>query len=95
MPLWQAVVMEKWLLVEDPLESDNLMTSVTTSFVKDYARDCLWRHVRNCPQKSVEVETRVGQKQIHTDLPKADTVHEAVWKIACEMNQDDISLVVT
>ncbi|CAM4615510.1 unnamed protein product [Leuciscus chuanchicus] len=59
-----------------------------------YARDCLWRHVRNCPQKSVEVETRVGRKRIHIDLPKAETVHEAVWKIACEMNQDDISLVV-
>ncbi|XP_051734581.1 uncharacterized protein LOC127504143 isoform X42 [Ctenopharyngodon idella] len=59
-----------------------------------YARDSLWRHVRNCPQKSVEVETRVGQKRIHIDLPKADTVHDAVWKIACEMNQDDISLVV-
>ncbi|XP_067299454.1 uncharacterized protein [Pseudorasbora parva] len=58
-----------------------------------YARDSLWRHVRNCPQK-VELETRVGQKRIHIDLPKADTVQDAVWKIACEMNQDDISLVV-
>ncbi|XP_067285389.1 uncharacterized protein [Pseudorasbora parva] len=59
-----------------------------------YARESLWRHVRNCPQKSAEMETRVGQKRIHIDLPKADTVHDAVWKIACEMNQDDISLVV-
>jgi len=59
-----------------------------------YARDCLWRHVRNCPQKSVEVESRVGRKRIHMDLPKPDAVHEAVWKIAFEMNQDDISLVV-
>lgn len=59
-----------------------------------YARDSLWRHVRNCPQKPVEGEPQVGRKRIHLDLPKPDPVHEAVWKIACEMNQDDISLVV-
>lgn len=59
-----------------------------------YARDCLWRHVRNCPQKSPEGEPPTGQKRIHLDLPKPDQVHEAVWKIACEMNQDKISLVV-
>ena len=59
-----------------------------------YARDCLWRHVRNCPQKSIEGEPPAGRKRIQLDLPKPDQIHEAVWKIACEMNQDDISLVV-
>ncbi|XP_070826723.1 uncharacterized protein [Chaetodon trifascialis] len=59
-----------------------------------YAKDCLWRHVKNCPQKSVEGEAPAGRKRIHLDLPKPDHVHEAVWKTACEMNQDDISLVV-
>lgn len=91
MPLWQAVALEIWLLVEDPLESDNLIHFSHCKFCQGlYARDSLWRHVRNCPQKSAEVETRVGQKRIHIDLPKAETV-DAVWKIACEMNQDDIS----
>lgn len=42
MPQWQAVVMEKWLLVEDPLESDNLMTSVTASFVKDTMQEIVY-----------------------------------------------------
>ncbi|XP_030270806.1 uncharacterized protein LOC115580511 isoform X2 [Sparus aurata] len=59
-----------------------------------YARDCLWRHVRNCPEKSIEGEPPTGRKRIQLDLPKPDQIHEAVWKIACEMNQDDISLVV-
>nr|XP_043879455.1 uncharacterized protein LOC122767933 isoform X2 [Solea senegalensis] len=58
-----------------------------------YARDCLWRHVRRCPQRSVE-EFPTGQKRIRIDLPKPHEIHEAVWKIACEMNQDEISLVV-
>ncbi|KAF3840481.1 hypothetical protein F7725_006343, partial [Dissostichus mawsoni] len=59
-----------------------------------YARDCLWRHVKNCPQKPYEGEPQGGRKRIHLDLPKPDSVQEAVWKIACEMNQDDISSVV-
>ncbi|XP_036961816.1 uncharacterized protein LOC119023775 isoform X3 [Acanthopagrus latus] len=59
-----------------------------------YARDCLWRHVRKCPQKSTEGEPSAGRKRMQLDLPKPDQFHEAVWKIACEMNQDDISLVV-
>ncbi|XP_034058157.1 putative transporter SVOPL isoform X4 [Gymnodraco acuticeps] len=59
-----------------------------------YARDCLWRHVKNCPQKPDEGEPQGGRKRIHLDLPKPDSVQEVVWKIACEMNQDDISSVV-
>lgn len=59
-----------------------------------YARESLWRHLRYCPQKTVEGEPQVGRKRIHLDLPKPAPVHEAVWKIACEMNQDDISMVV-
>lgn len=49
--------------------------------------------MRNFPQKSAEEEPQVGRKRINLDLPKPDQVHEAVRKIACEMNQDDISLV--
>ncbi|XP_026001399.1 uncharacterized protein LOC113008292 isoform X1 [Astatotilapia calliptera] len=59
-----------------------------------YARNCLWRHVRRCPQRFNE-EAPSGQRRMHLQLPKPDQVHEAVWKIACEMNQDDISFVVT
>ncbi|XP_030607071.1 uncharacterized protein LOC115795355 [Archocentrus centrarchus] len=59
-----------------------------------YARESLWRHVRRCPQKPVEGDSLTGRKRIHLDLPKPNQVHEAVWKIACEMNQDGISLVV-
>lgn len=58
------------------------------------ARNCLWRHVKNCPQKPVEEEPQVGRKRISLNVPRPDRVHEVVWKIACEMNQDDISLVV-
>lgn len=58
-----------------------------------YARYSLWRHVRNCTQKSVEGKSSKKQR-IHLDLPKPEDVHEAVWKIACEMNQDEISVVV-
>lgn len=50
--------------------------------------------MRNCPQKPGEEEPQVGRKRISLNLPRPDQVHEAVWKIACEMNQDDISLVV-
>ncbi|MED6245114.1 hypothetical protein ATANTOWER_031603, partial [Ataeniobius toweri] len=59
-----------------------------------YAKESLWRHVRRCPQKPVEEDSPIGRKRIKLDLPKPDQVHEAVWKIACEMNQDDISMVV-
>ncbi|CAJ1048439.1 uncharacterized protein LOC119023775 isoform X5 [Xyrichtys novacula] len=59
-----------------------------------YARDCLWRHVKKCPKRPFEEEPCVGQKRIYLDLPKPEEVHEAVWKIACEMNQDSISSVV-
>lgn len=50
--------------------------------------------MRRCPQRFNE-EGPSGQRRMHLQLPKPDQVHEAVWKIACEMNQDDISLVVT
>ncbi|XP_035981142.1 uncharacterized protein LOC110368365 isoform X2 [Fundulus heteroclitus] len=59
-----------------------------------YARETLWRHVRRCPQKPFEGDSSAGRKRLQLELPKPDHVHEAVWKIACEMNQDDISLVV-
>ena len=59
-----------------------------------YARNSLWRHVRNCPKKSVEEEPQVGRKWIQMHLPRPDSVKETVWKIACEMNQDDVSSVV-
>ncbi len=38
MLLWQAVVLEKWLLVEDPLQPNHLMT-ISASFVKDYMQE--------------------------------------------------------
>lgn len=50
--------------------------------------------VRNCPKKSVEGEPQVGRKWIQLHIPRPDSVKEAVWKIVCEMNQDDISSVV-
>ncbi|XP_057707363.1 uncharacterized protein LOC130926131 isoform X2 [Corythoichthys intestinalis] len=59
-----------------------------------YARASLWRHVKNCPQKSFEVGPSAGQKRIQLVLPRPEQVSEAVWKIACEMNQDNISSVV-
>lgn len=59
-----------------------------------YARESLWRHARNCPQKPVDRETPARRKRIQLEMPKPNEVHEAVWKIACEMNQDEISLVV-
>lgn len=59
-----------------------------------YARYSLWRHVRNCTQKSLEGKFTKKPQRIHLDLPKPEDVHEAVWKIACEMNQDDISVIV-
>lgn len=50
--------------------------------------------VRNCPKKSVEGEPQVGRKWIQLHIPRPDSVKEAVWKIVCEMNQDDVSSVV-
>lgn len=50
--------------------------------------------MRRCPQKPIERDLLTGQKWIQLDLPKPRKMHEAVWKIACEMNQDEISLVV-
>lgn len=55
-----------------------------------YARKSLWRHVKKCPQKFLEDEAPIGRKWMHLELPKPDQVHEAVWKIASDMNQDDI-----
>lgn len=49
-----------------------------------YARNRLWRHVRRCPQRFNE-EAPSGQRRMHLQLPKPDQVHEAVWKIACEI----------
>lgn len=72
MPLWQTVVMDKWLLVKDLLQSDNLMTSVTASFVKGCMQEIVYGDVRNC--KSVEGEPQVGQKLIHIDITKPDTL---------------------
>lgn len=48
-------------------------------------------HVKNCTKSFVEGEGPALRKQIQLHLPKPDQVHEAVWKISCEMNQDDIS----
>lgn len=39
MPLWQAVVLEKWLLVKDPLQPNHLVTTVIAGFVKDCMQD--------------------------------------------------------
>lgn len=94
MLLWQAVVLEKWLLVKDPLQRSNLRTILTASFIKDCMQEIAYGDVRNCPQKPGEEKPQVGRKRISLNLPRPDQVHEAVWKIACEMNQDDISLVV-
>lgn len=58
-----------------------------------YARKA-FGDVKKCPQKFLEDEAPIGRKRMHLELPKPDQVHEAVWKIASDMNQDDIALVV-
>ena len=39
MLLWQPLVLEKWLLVEDLLQQESLMVIVIASFVKDYMQE--------------------------------------------------------
>ncbi|CAL8289913.1 unnamed protein product [Arctogadus glacialis] len=39
---WQAVALERWLLVEDPVLQNNLMTSVTANFAKDCMQETLY-----------------------------------------------------
>ncbi|KAF7645898.1 hypothetical protein LDENG_00196890 [Lucifuga dentata] len=59
-----------------------------------YARKSLWRHVRSSHKESVQGESEVGRKGIYMHLPKPASVKDAVWKIACDMNNDEISTVV-
>lgn len=40
-----------------------------------YARKSLWRHVKKCPQMSVENKPPIGRKRMHLELPKPDQVH--------------------
>lgn len=49
--------------------------------------------MKRCLQR-IERFSLSRKKRIHLDLPKPKKVSEAVWKIACEMNQDEISMVV-
>lgn len=63
-----------------------------------YARKSLWRHVRYCPQKPEDSNSIAGRKRVlslnQTRLPPPAAVSDIVWKIACEMNNDEISSVV-
>ncbi|KAL0970083.1 hypothetical protein UPYG_G00236930 [Umbra pygmaea] len=63
-----------------------------------YAKESLWRHVRYCFKKPKEKDLIVGRKRVQSlpymILPPPDNITQAVWNIACEMNNDDISSVV-
>lgn len=63
-----------------------------------YNRKTLWRHIRKCPQNPTVGNSRSGQKRVQSatylSCPPPDDIGRNVWRIACEMTNDDVSSVV-
>ncbi|KAF3836237.1 hypothetical protein F7725_028795 [Dissostichus mawsoni] len=58
----QAVVLEKWLLVEDLLKRNNLMTTVTASFVRDSMQEIAYGDMLKTALRSLMRESlKVGE----------------------------------
>ncbi|XP_076860752.1 uncharacterized protein LOC143518327 [Brachyhypopomus gauderio] len=60
-----------------------------------YSRKSLWRHVKICPQKPEQV-AKTGRKRVASQscFQCPSEVSEGLWKIVCEMSQDEISAAV-
>ncbi|KAK0132467.1 hypothetical protein N1851_019440 [Merluccius polli] len=62
---WQAVGLERWLLVEDPVLQNNLMTSITAYFVKDCMQEIPYGDMLEIARRSLLKESlKLGRKRI-------------------------------